>query len=107
MMIKGIPLTLAGERYEIPPIALGDLERLQERLATYKGGLDGDSVATVIEAAHAALKCNYPDLTREQVGALVDVANMAEVFEAVMDVSGLKRKSLEEASQGEGGPGSI
>lgn len=105
MMIKGIPITLAGERYEIPPIALGDLERLQERLAAYKGGLDGGSVSTVIDAAHAALKRNYTDLTRERVAELVDVANMAEVFEAAMDVSGLKRKGLEAPAEGEDEPG--
>ncbi|HNA67279.1 MAG TPA: hypothetical protein PLN96_05125 [Zoogloea sp.] len=91
-MIKGITLHLAGTDYDVPPIALGDLERLQDRIAGFQGGLDKDSVATVIDAAHAALKRNYPEITRETVAGLVDVANMGEVFSAVMDVSGLLRK---------------
>lgn len=91
-MIKGLKLHLGDADYEIPPIALGDLERLQDRLAAYQGGIDTESIATVIDVAHAALKRNYPEISRAEVGSLVDVGNMAEVFEAVMDVSGLKRK---------------
>lgn len=105
MKIKGIKLTLGGVDYTVPPIALGDLEQMQDRLAGYQGGLDQASIATVIDAAHAALKRNYPQITRAEIGALVDVANMAEVFEAVMDVSGLKRKASEATPTGEPGPG--
>lgn len=95
-MIKGILLDLGGTRYEVPPLALGDLERLQDRLGAYQGGLDAASVGTVLDVAHAALRRNYPELTRERIGELVDLGNMADVFEAVMDVSGLKRRAQEE-----------
>ncbi|AEV24622.1 hypothetical protein Dsui_0202 [Azospira oryzae PS] len=99
--VKGIPVDLGGETFVIPPLALGALEQLQERVAKFKGDIrDAEQVATVIDAAHAALKRNYPDMPRETVADLIDVGNMAEVFEAVMDVSGLKRKALE-AAQGE------
>lgn len=100
--IKGIPLPLGGTTYIVPPLNLGTLERLQERLANFTGGVDQESVSTVLDAAHSALLRNYPDLTRDQVAEVVDVANMAEVMEAVMDVSGLRRKALEaEAGAGE------
>lgn len=93
---KGIAVVMGGVEYVIPPLALGALEQLQDRIAGFKGDItDGKQVATVIDAAHAALKRNYPEITREDVADLVDVGVMAEVFEAVMDVSGLKRKGLE------------
>lgn len=100
MKIKGIEVDLAGTLYTIPPLALGDLEAMQERLAEWKGDLSKESVSTVLDAALAALKRNYPDMTRDAVAAIVDMGNMAEVMEAVMDVSGLKRKA-KEAEQGE------
>lgn len=98
--IKGIPLELGGETLIVPPINLGALEQMQEALASYTGGLDKVSMATVLDAAHAALRRNYPDMTREDVADVIDVANMQQVMEAVMDVSGLRRKALE-ADQGE------
>lgn len=102
--IKGLPVVLGGDTYIVPPIALGALEQLQERITSFTGDVtDLKQVATVIDAAHSALKRNYPDMTRDQVADLIDVGNMADVFEAVMDVSGLKRKGIE--AQGEATPG--
>lgn len=104
--VKGITVPLGGQDYVIPPIALGALEQLQERISKFTGDVtDALQVATVIDAAHAALKRNYPDITRADVADLIDVANMADVFTAVMDVSGLKRKGLEAAPMGEALPG--
>lgn len=94
--VKGIAVRLGGESYVIPPLSLGALEQLQGRVAAFQGDIrDKEQVATVIDAAHAALKRNYPEITREEIADLIDVGNMAEVFEAVMDVSGLKRKAIE------------
>ena len=104
--IKGIPVILAGVEYIIPPIALGALEQLQDRIGQFTGNVsDKGQVATVIDAAYSAMKRNYPDLTREAVADMIDVGNIAEVFESVMDVSGLKRKALEAGTQGEARPG--
>lgn len=106
--VKGLPVVLSGDTYIVPPIALGALEQLQERIASFTGDVtDLKQVATVIDAAHSALKRNYPELSRDQVADMVDVANMAEVFEAVMDVSGLKRKASEQGlgAVGEAQPG--
>lgn len=97
--VKGIPVQLGGEALVVPPLALGALEQLQDRIANFQGDIrDKEQIATVLDAAHAALKRNYPEITRERVAELVDLENMAEVFEAVMDVSGLKRKALEAAA---------
>ena len=102
--VQGIPLALFGETYVIPPLSLGALEQLQDKLANFAGDVrDGEQVKTVIDAAYLALRRNYPDIQRGQVAEMVDVGNMAEVFQAVMDVSGMKRKALE---SGEAQPGS-
>lgn len=102
--VKGIPKNLGGTDFVIPPLALGPLEQLQDRIAAFDGTLNKESIAVVIDAAHAALKRNYPDITREDVAELVDVENMIEVFEAVMDVSGLRRKQIEADAAGESKP---
>lgn len=105
--VKGIPLELGGTTYVVPPLSLGALEQLKERLENFTGDVrNDDQAATVIDAAHACLKRNYPDITREDVAELIDLENMMEVMEAVMDVSGMKRKAKEAtAQQGEANAG--
>lgn len=98
MMVKhkGVKVELGGNVFIIPPIALGALEQLQGRLAKFTGDVqDLEQVATIIDAAYSALKRNYPAMTREDVADLIDVGNMADVFAALMDVSGLIRKAEE------------
>lgn len=88
----------------VPPLNFRSLQELQGRLQSFKlGGIDPESLDTVVDAAHAALTRNYPDMTRDEVIDLLDVGNMADVMEAIMDVSGLKRKRLE-AEETNGNP---
>lgn len=97
--IKGIPLELGGETFVVPPLSLGALEQLEDQLAAFTGDIsDRKQVATAIDATHAALRRNYPEITREAVAELVDVGNMVEAFQAVMDVSGARRKAAEAAA---------
>lgn len=99
---KGVILNLGGVDYTFPPMALGTLEQLRERIADFNGNVfDSAQVSTVIDAAQASLVRNYPEITREQVADLVDVGNIADVFGAIMDVSGLKRKAQEAEASGE------
>lgn len=89
-------MELGGKVWTIPPLNLAALEGLEARLQSFTGGLDAASISLVLDAAYLALRRNYPDLTRDEVAEFIDVANMEAVMEAVMDVSGLKRKSFEE-----------
>lgn len=98
-MLPGIEVDLGGTIYVVPPLSLASLETLEERLTSFTGGMDAASVRTVIDATHAALKRNYPHLTRDEVAEKIDLANMAEVMEAVMDVAGLKRKAIDTAKK--------
>lgn len=100
--IKGIDFPFPDGTLTVPPLSLGDLELLQERLGALQlGAADAKSVATTIDATFAALKRNYPDITRDQVANMLDLENMVDVLECVMDVSGVKRKAAEAAKKAE------
>jgi len=94
---KGIKLNLQGQDFVVPPLNFRSLQALQARIGTFSGGVDPESISLVVDAAHAALQRNYPDMTKDQVTDLLDLENMLDVMEAVMDVSGLKRKAKEPA----------
>lgn len=95
-MIPGITVTLGDVAYIVPPLSLGALESLQDRLASFDTGkVTPGSVSVVVDATLLALKRNYPDMTREAVANVLDLGNMLEVMQAVMDVSGVHRKAAE------------
>lgn len=97
--VKGIKIELAGVDRVVPPLSLGSLEQLHEPIQKFMANVsDLSNVRVVVDAAHAALKRNYPEITREEVADAIGLDNMNDVFEAIMDVSGLKRKSLEAAA---------
>lgn len=98
LKVKGIPFEFSDRVLVIPPLSLGAMEQMQERLSGIKEDLsDPVYIGTVIDTLHAALGRNYPDMTREEVADLVDLENMQDVMECAMDVAGLKRKALEAA----------
>jgi len=104
--VKGIPKDLGGTTYVVPPLSLGALEQLQERITAFTGDIsDGTQAPIVVDTAWAALKRNYPDISRETVADIIGLENMVEVFEAVMDISGMKRKAYEAMSAGSGDAG--
>lgn len=96
---KGIEIELGGTVYVVPPIALGDLEQLQDRIEKFDGTTSKESVDTVVDAAYAALKRNYPEITKDQLRIDLDVANFVDVFTAVVDMAGLRRKEIEEGKR--------
>jgi hypothetical protein len=95
-VIPGIEFDFGSRKLILPPLSLGSLELLQKRLEGLAGGLTVESVATAIDATHAALKRNYPAITREEVADLIGLENMNDVIVALMDVAGLKRKEIEQ-----------
>ena len=106
-LIPGIAFDFGGGRiYTVPPLSLGALQRLQGNLGQIAGvaALSPDTIATVLQAAHAALKRNYPDLSEADVAELVDVGNMHDVMACVLDVTGLKRKALDDAKNQQAQP---
>jgi hypothetical protein len=104
-MIAGIKVVLGGVERVVPPLNLGALIELKDRLAAFRPGeVDTGSVDTLLECLYRALRRNYPEITKEEIAEHVDLGNMVELMQAVMDVSGLRRKKAEaeEQKQGEG-----
>ncbi|AZE67314.1 hypothetical protein SAMN05216475_2046 [Pseudomonas synxantha] len=98
--IPGVGFPFPGKTLVIPPLALGDLEQLLDRInLVMAGNMDKDSISTVIDATHAALRRNYPDMDRQEVADLLDLRNFRAALEAVMGASGLE---VSEPAPGEG-----
>lgn len=98
--IKGVPIELGGATYVVPPLTLGALEQLMPRIQAFDGTMNGEQIATVLDCAHAALKRNYPDMSRETLAELVDLGNFGALFEAIMNASGLQRSTGEVQAMG-------
>jgi hypothetical protein len=99
-LIPGVEFNFGGGRvYTIPPLSLGALQRLQDKLSSLndRTALDPVAMGVVVEALHAALARNYPDMTSADVAELVDVSQIGDVMSAVLDVSGLQRKAQADA----------
>ena len=111
-MIPGIELELGGQVYIVPPLSLPALRLLTPKLKSMRGISDATQ-QIVFDAAYLALKRNYPDITRRQIegfvqmddageitaneeGLLPDIATMERALEAILDVSGLKRREIDE-----------
>jgi hypothetical protein len=98
LMIPGVEYDFGGGRvYMIAPLSLGALQLMQDRLAALPtlSSIDPVAVKTMIEAAHLALQRNYPDITVQEVGELLDVSNIADVYECLLDAAGVRRKAQE------------
>lgn len=88
--IKGTEVEMGGETFVVPPLNLASLEQLEDRLAAFTGDVfKAEQRAIAIDATLAALRRNYPDMTRERLAELLDVGNMARVVAAVMGVSAI------------------
>lgn len=84
----GKPITLAGVTYTAAPLSLGAVKRLVPRIEGY-GKLDlAAQIDVAVDVLHASLSRNHPDLPREQIEEEVDLANMQDLFNSVLALSG-------------------
>lgn len=97
---KGVTIVLGGLSLVVPPMSLGALEQMQDRLTSFAGEFDKASVSTAIDSLHLCLKRNYPEMSREEVADLIDVGNTNDIMLAVMDANGYRRKSQEAEQSG-------
>lgn len=98
--VPGVSFPFPGKTLVIPPLSLGDLEQLLDRINNVmSGSMDKDSIATVIDATHAALRRNYPDMDRTEVASLLDLQNMRGALDAVMSASGMEARSVNESGE--------
>ncbi len=102
-MAKGIYLELAdGKEYLFRPLTLGDLEDLRESLRRFESPdnpIDAEAMEVIADLAHRSLRRSYPGMSLADAKDLLGIDMIFDVFEAVMDVAGLKRKQIEEGKR--------
>ena len=98
MMIEGVKINLGGREFVAPPLNFKALRLLTPKLgllATMGDVPTGEQIDVVIDVVLAALSRNYPDLTRDDLEALLDLANLATALTAIMGASGLEKTTGE------------
>lgn len=98
LKIPGTELEVGGRTLVFAPLNAAaykqygepKIERLLE------GGISPD-LLFVAKLAHASLSRNYPEMTLEEVEDLVDMGNVAVIYETVMCVSGYMRSIVKMA----------
>ncbi|MNR53096.1 hypothetical protein D3C85_1730470 [compost metagenome] len=53
----------------------------------------------MIDATHAALRRNYPEIERGEVAGLLDLRNMRDALDAVMSASGMEAQAVNESGE--------
>lgn len=90
----------SGDLFEIelviPPLNLDTLQRLDARLSSFGTGTHLEQMKTLVIAVEQCLKRNYAGVPTWLIAQTVDLANMPSLFQAVMDLSGLRRKASED-----------
>ncbi len=88
-MVDGKSILLNGREFIVPPAPLSCVRRHHEVFE----GAASVTLLIMAEIIHAAMKRNYPELTQEELeNEYLDVANMKDVFNTVMNVSGAEAK---------------
>lgn len=97
-MIPGPEVTLGTVTYTVPPLPWNALKRQKEFLSRAQRGeidparvFEGD-FASMFDCVFSALKRNYPELTEDALGDVLDMRNVADAFGAVMRSAGFREK---------------
>ncbi len=100
-LIDGVVVRMGGRDWTVPPLSFKQLRGLQpqlELLAKLAGTASPRDIGVISDIVLAALSRNYPEITLDEVEAVLDLGNAGRVITAILTGSGLSR--------GEGGPGS-
>jgi hypothetical protein len=91
--IPGVPINLGGVNFVLAPLGLRLAREAAERGAKINANnpTDADMFEFGAWMIHQSLLRNYPDITAEEVMALLDSANVVEASDAIAGTSGLKR----------------
>lgn len=100
--IPGRALNLGGVEFTLPPLNLDGVqafEPLQKRVAEVRADGAGlpELFGVVADALMLSLGRNYPDLTREEVLALLDLGNFLPAMDALAEVSGYRKAAAGES----------
>ena len=99
MKYSGTKIMIGGSEFVFSPLSLGSIESMKDELANLGSEDLVVQAKTAVSIAHASLKRNYSEMTREEVSDMIDLSNFKEIIEAVMNVSQMKA-----STEGKGGP---
>lgn len=91
--IPGKLVDLGGQARVLAPINAATFKTYRAEIARAFSGAGLPDIELVAKLAHASLQRNDSEVTLDQVESWVDMGNMLDVFEALMDVSGLVAKA--------------
>ncbi len=87
-------IEIGEEEYRIPPLGLLGVQEISGDLTSLQGmrGVPTkEQMGIVVAVVHSAMKRNYPKLTVEEVGEMLDLENFNRIFGAVMRIAGFVR----------------
>lgn len=88
---RGVEIQLGGRDFIVPALTLGQLRTLQPRLDGLGTAPQSEQMATMLDAIHAAVARNYPEIDQAELEGLIDLSDLQTVFAAVMGISGLEK----------------
>lgn len=95
MLVPGVDFDFGrGVTLCVPPLTIGHLMQYQKGIADLNtnAALDATSIQTMMNVSLASLKRNYPSITEEALGGIIDLGNIHELMVCVLDVGGVERK---------------
>lgn len=85
----GAPVRIGGRDFIVPPLSFGYIVKNGAKLRSPDPSATVEEIAQLhIEIAHAALRRNYPDLTIDEVGDMLDPNTSLALFESIKKASG-------------------
>ena len=101
-MIPGVKIQMGGINFDVPPLTLGQLRRLNPKIRALTqlnrdvSGITDEQIEAIGDIVAAALSRNYPDMTAERVlDQLIDTGNARDVILAVLTGSGLRQGEVQ------------
>lgn len=99
----GVSIQVGERTLVVPRLSLRQMQVLREqilRIETKGASGIAQQVDDVLDVSFAAVGRNHPDITRDELGDLLDLGNVAQILRAA--IAG----KLGEATKGEAGPDS-
>lgn len=84
-------INISGVQFRANAITIGELRKLQPVLDGLGKSDPFKSILDLMPLVHASLKKAHPDLTQENLENMITVENFNEVFNAVLEASGLRK----------------
>lgn len=85
-LIPGVTIRLGRRDYVVPPLNARGVRQVAQLVPALEGtaGDNVDYVTAAMEVLHLAMVRNYPEITKEELEDIVDLANLPRLMAAVL-----------------------